>query len=266
MAWSDARRESRAEPPQTCGDDEGWHELTSFGIRLARDAGALISLPVGLTYHASLLVFAGEFAAATTLLDEAEAIATATGNALSDYISPLLAAMRGNEALTVRVVEAYVQHATARGGGRVIGHAEHAAAVLYNGLSRYGDAVAAAQRACEHEDLGVFGTKRRARHDEDLADHQHPPAQLVERRERRLHRRTGSPPSTRRGNRARARTPGVPARDPTDANPPPQAEGAGMSTRPHPGAPGAPPAEEHIMPLVNVKVRMRELRGTGENA
>jgi DNA-binding CsgD family transcriptional regulator len=138
-------------------DDEDWHELASCGIRLARDAGALISLPVGLTYHASLLVFAGEFAAATTLLDEAEAIATATGNAPSDYVSPLLAAMRGNEALTVKVVEACVQHATARGEGRVIGHAEHAAAVLYNGLSRYGDALAAAQRACEHEDLGVFG-------------------------------------------------------------------------------------------------------------
>jgi DNA-binding CsgD family transcriptional regulator len=138
-------------------DDEDWHELAIWGIRLARDAGALISLPVGLTYHAGLLVFAGEFAAATTLLDEAEAIATATGNASSDYVSPLLAAMRGNEALTVRVVEARLQHATARGEGRVIGHAEHAAAVLYNGLGRYRDAFAAAQRACEHEDLGVFG-------------------------------------------------------------------------------------------------------------
>jgi hypothetical protein len=39
-----------------------------------------------------------------------------------------------------------------------------------------------------------------------------------------------------------------------------------MSNPPAPGAPGAPPAEEHIMPLVNGKVRMRELRGTGENA
>jgi DNA-binding CsgD family transcriptional regulator len=29
--------------------------------------------------------------------------------------------------------------------------------VLYNGLGRYGDALAAAQLACEHEGLGVFG-------------------------------------------------------------------------------------------------------------
>jgi DNA-binding CsgD family transcriptional regulator len=45
----------------------------------------------------------------------------------------------------------------ATGEGRAIGHAEHAAAVLYNGLGRYKDALTAAQRACEHEDLGVFG-------------------------------------------------------------------------------------------------------------
>jgi DNA-binding CsgD family transcriptional regulator len=45
----------------------------------------------------------------------------------------------------------------ATGEGRAIGHAEHAAAVLYNGLSRYKDALTAAQWACKHEDLGVFG-------------------------------------------------------------------------------------------------------------
>jgi DNA-binding CsgD family transcriptional regulator len=138
-------------------DDEGWHELASRGIRFARDTGALISLPVGLTYHAGLLVFAGEFAAAATLLDEADAIAAATGNAQSDYVSPLLAAMRGDEALALGAVAACIQHATARGEGRAIGHAEHAAAVLYNGLGRYKDALAAAQRACEHEDMGAFG-------------------------------------------------------------------------------------------------------------
>ena len=55
------------------------------------------------------------------------------------------------------MIEARVQLATARGEGRAIGHAEHAAAVLHNGLGRYRDALAAAQRACAYEDLGVFG-------------------------------------------------------------------------------------------------------------
>jgi DNA-binding CsgD family transcriptional regulator len=35
--------------------------------------------------------------------------------------------------------------------------AHYATAVLYNGLGRYQDALAAAQRACTHEDLGFFG-------------------------------------------------------------------------------------------------------------
>jgi DNA-binding CsgD family transcriptional regulator len=39
----------------------------------------------------------------------------------------------------------------------VIGLAHYATAVLYNGLGRYQDGLAAAQRACAHEDLGFFG-------------------------------------------------------------------------------------------------------------
>jgi hypothetical protein len=65
-------------------------------------------LPVALTYHAGLLVFAGEFAAATALLDEANAIAAATSNAQSVCVCPLLAAMRGDEALARGVIEACV--------------------------------------------------------------------------------------------------------------------------------------------------------------
>jgi tetratricopeptide (TPR) repeat protein len=134
-------------------DDEAWHELASRGVRLARDT----ALPVGLTYRANLLVFAGEFAAAAALLEEADAIAAATGNAHFDYASPLLAALRGHETEAMEVIEACVQHATARGEGRAIPHAEHASAVLYNGLGRYESALGAAQRACEYEDLGVYG-------------------------------------------------------------------------------------------------------------
>jgi DNA-binding CsgD family transcriptional regulator len=138
-------------------DDEAWHELASRGVQLARDTGALTALPVGLTYHAGLLALAGEFAAAAALIDEADAIAAATGVAHFDYASPLLAALRGHETQALELIEACVKRATARGEGRAIGHAEHATAVLYNGLSRYSAALAAAQRACEYEDLGVFG-------------------------------------------------------------------------------------------------------------
>jgi DNA-binding CsgD family transcriptional regulator len=138
-------------------DDEAWHELASLGVRTARDAGALTALPNGLTYQAGLQIFAGEFAEAAGLLEEADAIGAATGTAYFDYSSLLLAALRGRETLALEVIEDGVRHATARGEGRAIGHAEHAIAVLCNGLGRYPAALAAAQRACEHEDLGVFG-------------------------------------------------------------------------------------------------------------
>jgi DNA-binding CsgD family transcriptional regulator len=138
-------------------DDEAWHELASRGVRLARDAGALGALPVGLTYHAGLDVLAGELAAAAAKLAEADAIAAATGTAHFDYASPLLAALRGDETHALQVIDASLRHAATRSEGRAIGHAEHAAAVLYNGLGRYQAALAAAQRACEYEDLGVFG-------------------------------------------------------------------------------------------------------------
>jgi len=138
-------------------DDEAWHELASLGVRTARDAGALTALPNGLTYHAGLLIFAGRFAAAAAFLEEADSIAAATGIAHFDYASLLLAALRGHETRALKVIEAGVRLATVRGEGRAISHAEHAAAVLYNGLGRYPAALAAAQRACQHEDLGVFG-------------------------------------------------------------------------------------------------------------
>jgi DNA-binding CsgD family transcriptional regulator len=57
----------------------------------------------------------------------------------------------------LELIEAGVQDATARGEGRPITLAEYVTAVLYNGLGRYQDALASAQRACEHDDLGLFG-------------------------------------------------------------------------------------------------------------
>ncbi|MCU1428779.1 MAG: putative HTH-type transcriptional regulator [Actinomycetia bacterium] len=137
--------------------DDAWHALANLGVRIARDAGALTALPVGLVYRAGLHTLAGEFAAAAADIEEANAIAAATGISHFDYASILLAALRGDEAQALEVIEASVQRATATGEGRAIGHAEHAAAVLYNCLGRYEAAVLAAQRACEHEDLGVFG-------------------------------------------------------------------------------------------------------------
>jgi DNA-binding CsgD family transcriptional regulator len=138
-------------------DDAAWHELTARAVGLARDAGALAVLPVALTYRAGVHVHAGEFGAAAGLIEEAEAITAATGNASLRYTSLMLAAWRGEEARALGLIDADVQDAIARGEGRALGLAGYATAVLYNGLGGYEAALAGARRACEHEDLGFFG-------------------------------------------------------------------------------------------------------------
>ena len=79
-------------------DDETWHELATRQLQLARDAGALSVLPLAATYRAGVHVHAGEFAAAAALIEEADAITEATGNAPLRYTSLVLAAWRGREA------------------------------------------------------------------------------------------------------------------------------------------------------------------------
>jgi DNA-binding CsgD family transcriptional regulator len=137
-------------------EDETWHELASRQLGLARDAGALTVLPLAATYRAGVHVHTGEFAAAAALIEEADAITAATGNAPLMYTSLVLAAWRGQEAQALELIEASREDATRRGEGRAVTLADYATAVLYNGLGGYKAALAAAERACEHDDLGLF--------------------------------------------------------------------------------------------------------------
>jgi DNA-binding CsgD family transcriptional regulator len=137
-------------------DDEAADRLTARSVARARDAGALTILPIALEYRAGVHFHSGELAAASALIEEANAISEATGNTPLVYASLVLAAWRGQEASTVELIEASIRDATARGEGRVISLMEYARAVLYNSLGRYQAALAAAERACEHEDLGLF--------------------------------------------------------------------------------------------------------------
>ena len=138
-------------------DDDAWHELATHAVRLARQAGALTVLPLDLEYRAGVHLHAGEFAAASALIEESEAITAATGNAPLRYTSLFLTAWRGEEAEALKLIEARSRDATARGEGRVLGMAHYLTAVLHNGLARYDTALAGARRACEHDDLCFFG-------------------------------------------------------------------------------------------------------------
>ena len=137
-------------------DFQGWRELSTRSVRLAREAGALAVLPVLLVYLAGVHVYAGEFAAAAVLIEEGDAITAATGNAPMRYAALFLAAWRGEESSAVRLIDAAIGDATARGEGRVLGMAGYVTAVLNNGLGRYPAALDGARLACQHDDLGYF--------------------------------------------------------------------------------------------------------------
>jgi DNA-binding CsgD family transcriptional regulator len=141
---------------QDLWDDELWYELSTRALRAARETGALRVLPIAATYRASLHVHAGAFGPATSLIEEADAIVQATGMAPLKFASLMMAAWRGNEAECLQLIEAGKREAVPRGEGMGLGVLEWTSALLYNGLGRYAEALAAARRACEHEDVVIF--------------------------------------------------------------------------------------------------------------
>jgi DNA-binding CsgD family transcriptional regulator len=137
-------------------DDEAWRELATRGLRLARDNGALTSLANALSYSAGEHVHAGELDVASEMLDEADGIVQASGNAPHRYATMTLIATRGREGQAMELFESSARDANARGEGRAITMADYATAMLYNGLGNYQAAVAAAEQACRNEQLSVY--------------------------------------------------------------------------------------------------------------
>jgi DNA-binding CsgD family transcriptional regulator/tetratricopeptide (TPR) repeat protein len=139
-------------------DDTRSELLTAHLITLCRTSGTLKSLPTALDHRASVELLMGSFAEAAALIREADALDEATGSAPQRSAGIELAAWRGNESRTHELGIETTRFWGARGWGRTIGIAEHAKALLYNGLGRYDDALAAATRACEFDDFGLYGS------------------------------------------------------------------------------------------------------------
>ena len=137
-------------------DDETWHILASRHIKLARDAGALSELPLAALSRYLLHAHAGELEQGAALIAEAQAVADATGSQLGPYGGLGAAAFRGREAETAELSQATMAGVTSRGEGRGVA-TQYAVALLYNGLGRYDKALAAAELACEYDDIGVVG-------------------------------------------------------------------------------------------------------------
>ncbi|MDA0185389.1 AAA family ATPase [Solirubrobacter phytolaccae] len=134
-------------------DADGWHALVTRHVQVARDMGALVLLQFGLGSLVRTRVLNGDLEGAALAIEESRGIAEATGTAPVLYTEMLLTAWRGQEALTLKLIERETREARIVGMGRVVQFADCEAAVLYNGLARYDAALAAASRAYERGDL-----------------------------------------------------------------------------------------------------------------
>ncbi|WP_394618919.1 ATP-binding protein [Lentzea sp. JNUCC 0626] len=137
-------------------DDETWHELVTHAVRTARDTGALHFLPLALSYRAVVHLHSGEFDLASALIAESDAILKVTGNSHLGYPRVALQAWRGDPEAT-SALKAGARWASTWGEGRAIGGRYFLNAVLCNGLGQHEKALACAEQACEHDDLGIFG-------------------------------------------------------------------------------------------------------------
>jgi DNA-binding CsgD family transcriptional regulator len=90
------------------------------------------------------------------LIAEVDAIYGATENPPVLGTSLMLAAWRGQEVRASELIAATVEDTAAEDERRATSLAEYAKAVLCNGLGHYQEALAAANRASMHEDLGPY--------------------------------------------------------------------------------------------------------------
>ena len=140
---------------QDLWDDELWHMLATRGVRVARETGALNLLPNALNYLAALNVHSGAFATAAGQIEEVDTITNATGVPPLKYAAAMLAAARGDDSRTL--FEWGWRNMMERGEGSGIALWLRMTALWHNGHARYGEALAAARQACEHEDVIAYG-------------------------------------------------------------------------------------------------------------
>jgi DNA-binding CsgD family transcriptional regulator len=134
-------------PPLLLWDDDGWRAMVAGQVRLARNAGALETLPLHLATAGIITAWSGAFGAAAALIAESEAVCEATGARIPSYAALVLAGLRGSQAEAVPLMDAMINAAEAAGQGLTATAARWMAAVLYNGLGRYDQAREAARLA-----------------------------------------------------------------------------------------------------------------------
>jgi DNA-binding CsgD family transcriptional regulator/tetratricopeptide (TPR) repeat protein len=134
-------------PTYALWDEDSTYAICDRLLRDLREAGALGRLPLGLHTYCILATRCGHLADAAAAIAESEAVIMATGAEIGyPVVKALLAAFRGREREATALIQSTEQEATALGHGAAVQAADWAAAILYNGLARYEEAFAAAQR------------------------------------------------------------------------------------------------------------------------
>jgi len=134
-------------------DDEAWERLADRNLQLIRETGALGELPSALGHRGQMHVFAGQLASAASLYEALQEASELTGSPLAPYHGAGLVAMRGREADARRLIDGARAEVIGRGEGAGLEFMDWADSVLYNGLGRYGEALAAAERVLDNSEL-----------------------------------------------------------------------------------------------------------------
>jgi DNA-binding CsgD family transcriptional regulator len=127
-------------------DDDGTRAITARQIQLVRDAGALEGLAFHLVALGVATAWSGDFAAASALIAEGDEVTAATGAHIPPFAALQLVALRGRETEASALIEATLKEAAESGTGVATTEARRAASILYNGLGRYEQALAAAEQ------------------------------------------------------------------------------------------------------------------------
>ncbi|MDV3129510.1 AAA family ATPase [Mycobacterium sp. 21AC1] len=138
-------------------DLPAWDTFATRAVRLARDIGALGVLPPALIYLGGVYIHYGDFATATRMIEEADAISAATGNASHSYAALVLAAWRGEEDAAASIIAEAKARAAQRGEVSLLGASGYIEGVLYNGLARYDMALTAARAGIDHDGFNFTG-------------------------------------------------------------------------------------------------------------
>ena len=126
-------------------EDELHRTLVTRVVRLARESGWIVSLPLTLAHLALLEIRHGELASMAATLDQLNTVSEALGGFPAPRIALAAEAHLGREAEFLRMHEHHSEERPTSGNDRLF--SAWASALLYNGLGRHAEAFSAAETA-----------------------------------------------------------------------------------------------------------------------